>query len=87
MTEYQAEKIGTSEMGARGVSDGDHTTTEGYKQKKGGRKMVPSTYRKAYYTSSLLVQAKTGKKRLNYMVLKFDTHLVIFAALGPNSNF
>ena len=27
MAEYQPEEIGTGEKGARGVSDGDHTTT------------------------------------------------------------
>ena len=43
MAEYQPEEIGTSEKSARGVSDGDHTTTERYKQKIGDRNAVPST--------------------------------------------
>ena len=43
MAEYQPEEIGTSEKSVRGVSNGDHTTTERYKRKIGDRNTVPST--------------------------------------------
>ena len=83
---YQPEEIGTSEKGARGSRIG---ITPLQKATSGNQEaeMRFLALRKALYTSSQLVQAKTGKARLNSGELygsKVDMHLVIFlAAFGP----